>query len=79
MGAYKRERLGRELGGLLEHVSSEVREWRMVLAAGDLDALAGMGPSAFHLDPAERRTRIEALPKPMEAGASVNVTVWRRP
>ncbi len=79
MGVHKRERLRRELGGLLEHVSSEVREWRMVLTPADLEALARMGPSAFHLDPAKLRARIEALPEPVEAGASVTVTVWRRP
>ncbi len=73
----KPERLERELGGRLELLSSEEREWRMSLAAGDLEALVMMGPSGFHADPEELRERIAALPERVEAGASVVLSLWR--
>ena len=73
----KPERLERELGGRLELLSSEEREWRMSLATGDLEALVMMGPSGFHADPEELRGRIAALPERVEAGASVVLSLWR--
>ena len=75
----KPERLEQELGGRLERLSSEELEWVLRLGAGDLEALVLMGPNAFHTDPAELRRRIEGLPEPIEARASVLLTVWRRP
>jgi 23S rRNA (guanine745-N1)-methyltransferase len=75
----KPERLEAELAGRLEHVSSEELEWRLTLRSVDLEALAMMGPTAFHTDPAELRGRIAALPERVEARASVVLTVWRRP
>ena len=75
----KPERLEQELGGRLERLSSEELEWVLRLGAGDLEALVMMGPNAFHTDPAELRRRIEGLPEPIEARASVLLTVWRRP
>jgi 23S rRNA (guanine745-N1)-methyltransferase len=73
----KPERLERELGGRLELLSSDEREWRMSLDPGDLEALVMMGPSGLHADPKGLRDRIAALPERVEAGASVNVSVWR--
>jgi 23S rRNA (guanine745-N1)-methyltransferase len=73
----KPERLERELGGRLELLSSDEREWRMSLGPGELEALVMMGPSGLHADPDGLRDRIAALPERVEAGASVNVSAWR--
>ena len=75
----KPERLERELGERLELQSSDEREWRMSLAAGELEALVMMGPSGFHVDPGELRGRIAALPERVEVSASVSVSLWRAP
>jgi 23S rRNA (guanine745-N1)-methyltransferase len=74
----KVERLERELGGRLEIVAREEREWRMSLGSHDLEALVMMGPSAFHANQAELGVRIEALPAPVKASASVTLTLCRR-
>jgi len=75
----KPERLERELGERLELQSSDEREWRMSLAASELEALVMMGPSGFHVDPGELRGRIAALPERVEVSASVSVSRWRAP
>jgi 23S rRNA (guanine745-N1)-methyltransferase len=75
--ARKPERLMQELAGRLELRSSEEREWRMTLGAADLEALVMMGPSGFHVDREELRTRVAALPERVEATASVRLTLWR--
>jgi 23S rRNA (guanine745-N1)-methyltransferase len=73
----KPERLERELGGRLELLSSEEREWRMSLGWGEVEALVMMGPSGVHVDPDELGGRIAALPEPVETGASVSISLWR--
>ncbi|HEX6074491.1 MAG TPA: 23S rRNA methyltransferase [Micromonosporaceae bacterium] len=40
-------------------------------------ALAGMGPSAWHIDPDRLAARIAALPEPVEVTAGCQLTVWR--
>ena len=37
-----------------------------------------MGPSAFHTDQVELRSRIAALPERMEPRAALVLSVWRR-
>jgi 23S rRNA (guanine745-N1)-methyltransferase len=74
----KPERLEAELAGRLERVSSEELEWGLTLGSGDLEALVMMGPSAFHTDQVELRSRIAGLPERMEASAALVLSVWRR-
>ena len=75
----KPERLERELGERLELQSSKEHEWRMWLAADELEALVMMGPSGFHAEPDELRACIAVLPERVEASASVNLSLWRAP
>jgi 23S rRNA (guanine745-N1)-methyltransferase len=38
--------------------------------------LVGMGPSAWHTDPAELRTRVEALAEPVAVTARIRVSTY---
>jgi 23S rRNA (guanine745-N1)-methyltransferase len=73
----KRERLERSLGAL---VAGERREMEATLALrhADVAALAGMGPSAHHVTPAELAARVAALPEPAAATASITLSTYRR-
>jgi 23S rRNA (guanine745-N1)-methyltransferase len=73
----KDRRLDGALGPYFERASSRDLEWKMALPRGDVLALAAMGPSARHLDPAELPSRIAALPAEVAVTASVRVAVWR--
>jgi 23S rRNA (guanine745-N1)-methyltransferase len=73
----KDRRLDGALGPHFERASSRDLEWKMALPRGDVLALAAMGPSARHLDPAELPSRIAALPAEVAVTASVRVAVWR--
>ncbi len=61
-------------------VVSEVDNVEFTLSLGqeDVHALVGMGPSAWHVDPATLRERVAALETPMAVTASVTVTSYRR-
>jgi 23S rRNA (guanine745-N1)-methyltransferase len=52
--------------------------WGLRLSHGDAEALVAMGPSAHHLDPAGLRAAIQAVPEPVCATASVNLSRYRR-
>jgi 23S rRNA (guanine745-N1)-methyltransferase len=73
----KDRRLDAALGPCFERASSRDLEWTMALPRGDVLALAAMGPSARHLDPAELSARSAALPGEVPVTASVRVALWR--
>ncbi|TCN55060.1 23S rRNA (guanine745-N1)-methyltransferase [Rhodococcus sp. SMB37] len=77
---HKTERLSAALSGLFErHDRTEIR-FAMELTRQALDALVGMGPSAFHLTTQQRAEMLEVLPGGFEVTASVTVSTWvRRP
>ena len=50
--------------------------WPLELARDDAEALAAMGPSAFHISGAELRERVADLREPVWAMASVRLTVY---
>lgn len=62
VGANKQARLAAGLPGLVAMERQEVRR-ELCLDRADLAHLALMGPSAFHLDPADLGARIAALPE----------------
>jgi 23S rRNA (guanine745-N1)-methyltransferase len=74
----KQERLEEELGGRFGIAHAQVVEWPITLEREELKAVATMGPSAAHVDPAALRDHIAALPKRTEVTASVTMTVCRR-
>ncbi|MEU8135700.1 methyltransferase domain-containing protein [Streptodolium elevatio] len=47
------------------------------LGHDDIATVVGMGPSAWHTDPAELRTRIAALPDPLAVTAEVTLSRYR--
>jgi 23S rRNA (guanine745-N1)-methyltransferase len=51
-------------------------EYRMSLGHEEVMALVGMGPSAWHVDAAELRERVSALPSPVAVTASVSVSTY---
>jgi len=75
----KQERLAAKLD---PHLGLEQRfecEWRLGLNREAVGNLVAMGPSAHHSEPAELERRIDTLAEPAPAGASVTVSVYRRP
>ncbi|GAA2802165.1 methyltransferase domain-containing protein [Saccharopolyspora taberi] len=74
----KRERLDEQLSGLFEAVALRPREFTMSLGAGEVEAVVGMGPSAWHSAPEDMRARIAELPDPVRVSAAVTVSVYRR-
>ncbi|HET8682250.1 MAG TPA: 23S rRNA methyltransferase [Micromonosporaceae bacterium] len=73
----KRDRVEASLGGWFAPLAEEVHASRLELARADVAALVGMGPSAWHLDPAELARRVAALAEPVKVTASVRVTAYR--
>ncbi|HZN17799.1 MAG TPA: 23S rRNA methyltransferase [Micromonosporaceae bacterium] len=73
----KQGRVEASLGGWFAPLAEEVRTARLELDRADVAALVGMGPSAWHLDPAELSRRVAALAEPFEVTASVRVTAYR--
>ncbi|MFC4854079.1 putative RNA methyltransferase [Actinophytocola glycyrrhizae] len=51
-------------------------EFAMSLDHDEVLALAGMGPSAWHVAPAALREKVAALPSPVRVTASVTVTTY---
>lgn len=74
----KDARVTAQLAGELAPEDREQHEWTMRLGHDAVDALAGMGPSAFHRDERERAQAIAALPDPVDVSASVSIAVYRR-
>jgi 23S rRNA (guanine745-N1)-methyltransferase len=74
----KDERVEASIGSMLRREAGDVCETRLLLGRDDVRALAGMGPSAHHLDSGELERRLAAVPDPVGVGASVTVSVFRR-
>ncbi|MGW0522421.1 putative RNA methyltransferase [Crossiella sp. NPDC003009] len=71
-------RVEEKLGAYFTRVDDEVRSFELSLAHRDIATVVGMGPSAWHTDPAELAGRIGVLPEPCAVSASVRVAVYRR-
>jgi len=74
----KESRLARGLGSWLRLVMKEPLEWTMHLKSADVAALAAMGPSARHLDPARLSTGLAGLPGSIAVTAAITVLEYRR-
>lgn len=73
---HKQQRLDDRFGAPARSVGCE---YRMVLSHGAVEALAGMGPAAWHTDPGTLRDRIRTVPDPVTVTASVTVSTYPRP
>lgn len=73
----KEERLEDRLGGFFRLESRSPYTVPLSLGHADVERLVGMGPSAWHTDPATTRERVAALPSPATATASLTVSVYR--
>jgi 23S rRNA (guanine745-N1)-methyltransferase len=70
-----RERKADELAPDLEVVGTRRLEWRLTLDRTAARDAAAMGPSAFHIDPAELDDRVAALPQPVDVTAAVTIAL----
>ncbi|MFG3227523.1 putative RNA methyltransferase [Kitasatospora sp. NPDC048194] len=75
----KQRRIDEKLGPHLTPVEQREVEFTLRLAPQDVRTVVGMGPSAWHTDPARLAAALAALPDPVEVTASVTVAAYRRP
>jgi SAM-dependent methyltransferase len=74
----KPERLAQALDPHFELQGRTELRWRLSLSREDALAAATMGPSAHHLDLPQLRDRVDLLPLPFTATASVGISRYRR-
>ncbi|MFC1442162.1 putative RNA methyltransferase [Streptacidiphilus sp. N1-10] len=70
----KEERLAATLGPYLESAGSSEHDFTLLLDHEAVRTVVGMGPSAWHTDPAALAERIAALPEPVPVTASVTLS-----
>jgi len=73
----KDERLAGRLAPALEIADRRELRWALRLDHSAARDLAAMGPSAFHVSPAELDERVAALAQPVEVTAAVTLTLAR--
>lgn len=73
----KDERLAAKLGPYFDLASRRQLRFSMSLGHRDVATVAGMGPSAWHADPAQLASRIAALPRQVPVAVSVTMSVFR--
>ncbi|WP_229399837.1 putative RNA methyltransferase [Micromonospora okii] len=74
------DKADRVAGSLADHfaeVSATVLRARLELTGPEVSTLVGMGPSAWHTDPAALAARIAALPEPVPVTLAVRLGVHR--
>lgn len=70
----------RVTAGLTPHFapgSATVHRWRLRLHRTEVRTLVGMGPSAWHTEPARLAERIAALPEPVPVTAAVRLVAYQ--
>jgi 23S rRNA (guanine745-N1)-methyltransferase len=72
----KEERLAASLDAHFTRTGGQPVRATLALARDDVAALVGMGPSAWHQDPARLAERIVALPEPFAVTVSVRVAAY---
>ncbi|MGK5518599.1 putative RNA methyltransferase [Micromonospora sp. URMC 107] len=73
----KADRVAESLGGHFAPAASTVHRRELALTGPEVATLVGMGPSAWHADPAGLAARVAALPEPVRVTVAVRLTVWR--
>ncbi len=73
--AAKADRLAASTSGL-EQTSSRMLEYTVALTHPDLSDLVAMGPSAYHVQPAQLAERVGALADPLAVTVSVTLSAY---
>lgn len=73
----KADRVAGSLSGRFTEESATEHRTRLELSRTEVATLAGMGPSAWHADPARLAERIAALPEPAPVTLAVRLAVHR--
>ncbi|WBB65060.1 putative RNA methyltransferase [Micromonospora sp. WMMD812] len=73
----KEDRVAGSLGAYFTRADVAVHRRQLALTGPEVATLVGMGPSAWHTDPAGLATRIAALAEPVRVTAAVRLAVWR--
>lgn len=73
----KADRVAGSLGEHFTPVGSAVHRAELTLTRPEVATLVGMGPSAWHTDPAALATRLAALPEPVRVTVAVRLDVQR--
>lgn len=73
----KADRVAGSLGGHFTEVGTAVHRARLALRRDEVRTLVGMGPSAWHADPARLAARLAALPEPATVTVAVRLAVHR--
>ncbi|MBB2908930.1 23S rRNA (guanine745-N1)-methyltransferase [Streptosporangium becharense] len=76
--ASKERRVAESLGDHFVETGRSTVEFEMTLGHAAVEAVAGMGPSAWHLDTAAVRRKIEELPMKSLVTASFQMSVFGR-
>ncbi|GLX00346.1 putative RNA methyltransferase [Microtetraspora sp. NBRC 16547] len=74
----KERRLEAALGDLFTRTGRDDVEITLALPHPAVEAVVGMGPSAWHTDPGTLADRVRALPDPVRVTASFQITTWTR-
>ena len=75
---HKEERLDRTLGAAFTRASSRTLTWPLHLDHPAAASLLAMGPSAHHVPPEQRTSRLATLPDPVPATAEVSIDLLLR-
>ncbi|MGC4852090.1 putative RNA methyltransferase [Micromonospora sp. DT4] len=73
----KADRVTATLGGHFTPVSSTAHRAELTLTRPEIATLVGMGPSAWHTDPAALADRLAALPDPVRVSVAVRLDAYR--
>lgn len=73
----KERRIDEKLSPWLELVDRTELEFPLRLSHADAAAVVGMGPNAWHTDPARIAASLAALPEPVAVTGSVQLAVYR--
>ncbi|KAB1154914.1 23S rRNA methyltransferase [Micromonospora sp. AMSO12t] len=73
----KADRVAESLGGHFTPAASTLHRRELALTGPEVATLVGMGPSAWHTDPAGLAARVAALAEPVRVTVAVRLTVWR--
>ncbi|MCW3840119.1 23S rRNA methyltransferase [Micromonospora yasonensis] len=73
----KADRVAGSLGAHFAEESATVHRARLALTRPEVSTLVGMGPSAWHTDPARLAERIATLPEPVPVTLAVRLAVHR--
>lgn len=73
----KADRVAAGLAGYFTEVETTEHRVPLALRRTEVETLVGMGPSAWHTDPARLAARIAALPEPVPVTAAVRLSRYR--